>query len=57
LLSSSTFVEVIKSRRLRWERLVPPMEEMRNAYKILVANPKGRDHLEELDIDAKILLK
>jgi hypothetical protein len=30
--------------------------EMRNAYKILVENLKGRDHSEDLSIDVKIIL-
>jgi hypothetical protein len=34
---------MIKSRRMRWVGLVARMEKMRNAYKILVGNPKGRD--------------
>jgi hypothetical protein len=33
------------------------MGDMRNAYKILVANLKGRDHLEELDVDARLILE
>jgi hypothetical protein len=32
------------------------MKEMRNAYKILVVNLKGRHHLEDLDIDGKVIL-
>jgi hypothetical protein len=31
--------------------------EMRNAYKILVTKPVGRDHLEDLGIDIKMDLK
>jgi hypothetical protein len=29
------------------------MGEMRNEYKILVGNLKGRDHAEDLDVDGK----
>jgi hypothetical protein len=32
------------------------MGEMRNAYTILVENLKGRDYLEDLDIDGRIIL-
>jgi hypothetical protein len=28
-----------------------------NAYKILVRNPDGRDHLEGVAVDVKIILK
>jgi len=30
---------------------------MRNAYRILVGNIKGRDHLEHARIDGRIILK
>jgi hypothetical protein len=33
------------------------MREARNAYKIVVGNLKGRDHLEDLGIDRKIILE
>jgi len=28
----------------------------RNAYKILVQNPKGRDYLEDVSVDGRIIL-
>jgi hypothetical protein len=31
--------------------------EMANAYKILLENLKGRDHLEDLGIDGRIILE
>jgi hypothetical protein len=33
------------------------MGEMRNAYKILVGKPKGIDHLRDLDVDWRMILK
>jgi hypothetical protein len=33
------------------------MEEMRNAYSILVRKPEVKDHLEELSVDGKIILE
>jgi hypothetical protein len=33
------------------------MEEMRNAYKITVRKPEGRDHSEDLGINGRIILK
>jgi hypothetical protein len=35
-------VTVIKSRRIRWTGHVTDMEDMRNAYKILVGKPEGK---------------
>jgi hypothetical protein len=37
--------------------LIACMGEMRSEYKILVRMPKGRDHLEDLDVDGRIVLK
>jgi hypothetical protein len=31
--------------------------EIRNAYKILVANLKGRDHSKELGVDGRLISK
>jgi hypothetical protein len=33
------------------------MGELSNAYRILVENPEGRDHLENLCIVGRIILK
>jgi hypothetical protein len=33
------------------------MEEMRNAYKILLENLKRRDNSKDLDVDRKIILE
>jgi hypothetical protein len=33
------------------------MGEMRNAFKVLIRKPKGRDHSEDLGIDGKIILE
>jgi hypothetical protein len=33
------------------------MQEIRNGNKILIGNLKGRDHLEDLDVDGKIILE
>jgi hypothetical protein len=31
--------------------------EMRNAFKIVVGKPEGKNHLEDLGIDGRIILK
>jgi hypothetical protein len=46
---------VLKSRGVRWAGHVAHMEELRNAYKVLVENlKKGRDYWEDLVVDWKI---
>jgi hypothetical protein len=43
-------------RNMRWVEYILCMEEMRNAYKILVDKPE-RDYLGKIDIDGRIILK
>jgi hypothetical protein len=45
LYSSPSIIRMIKSRRIRWAGHVARMGERRNAYTILVGNPKGRTPL------------
>jgi hypothetical protein len=33
------------------------MGELRNAYNILVGEPKGRDHFEDLVVNGKIIME
>jgi hypothetical protein len=40
-LYTSPGIRVIKSRRMRWARHVVNMGEMRNTYKMLIANSEG----------------
>jgi hypothetical protein len=47
----------IKLRKRRWTGHVTRMEQMRNAYKNLTENLKGRGHLEDLDADGWIILE
>jgi hypothetical protein len=42
--------------RIRWAGHIACVGEMRNAYKILYGKPEGRDHLEDLSVDGKIIL-
>jgi hypothetical protein len=55
LYSSPNIIRVIKSRRLRWTGHVACMR--RDGYRVLVGNPKEGDHLEDIGIDGRILLK
>jgi hypothetical protein len=36
---------VVKSRRMRWAGHVARMGEGRNAYRVLMGKPEGKDHL------------
>jgi hypothetical protein len=36
-----------------WSGNAARMEQMKNAYKILVGNLKGRDHSKDLDVDGR----
>jgi hypothetical protein len=51
------FIWVIKSRRMRLAGHVGCMGTMRNACNILVGKLKGRNHLEVLGVDGKIILE
>jgi hypothetical protein len=42
---------------MRWAGHVAGMGEMRSAYSILVGKPEGRDHLEDIFVDGKIILE
>jgi len=33
------------------------MEERRDAYRVLVQRPEGRNHLKDLGVDGRIILK
>jgi hypothetical protein len=43
---------------MRWAGHVTRMVERRNIYDILIGKREGkRDHLEEIDVDGKIILE
>jgi hypothetical protein len=42
---------------MRWEEYVTHMEEMRNGYKNLVANSKGKNHLENVGVEGRLISK
>jgi hypothetical protein len=47
-LYSSSNINVIKSRRMRWEGHVLHMGESRNAYNVLMERPEGKRPLGRL---------
>jgi hypothetical protein len=46
--SSANIIRATKQNKIRWA------EKIKNVYNILLANLKGRDHLEGLAIDGRI---
>jgi len=48
---------MIKSRSMRWVAHLARIEGRRGAYNFWSGNVKERDHLEDLDIDGRIILK
>jgi hypothetical protein len=42
LYSLPSIIRIIKSRRMRWARLVTRMWEKRNAYRLLVGKPERK---------------
>jgi hypothetical protein len=43
LYTSSSKIRIIKSRRMRWAGHVARMGEKRNAHRILVGKPEGKE--------------
>jgi hypothetical protein len=48
-------IKVIKERIMGWAGYVACMGEMRNTYKILIGKPEGKNYLQELDIDGRVM--
>jgi hypothetical protein len=44
LYSSPSIIRIIKLRRMRWAGHVARMGEKRNAYRLLVGKPEGKNH-------------
>jgi len=51
------FVKMLISRRMTVEEYVGLNGARGNTYNLLVRKPKERDHLEELEIDGRTILK
>jgi hypothetical protein len=48
---------VIKPRKTRWAGHVTHIGEIRHAYCILVGEPEGKYHSEDLGVDGSIILE
>jgi hypothetical protein len=44
LYSSPSIIRIIKLRRMRWAGHAARMGEKRNAYRLLVGKPDGKNH-------------
>jgi len=54
---SPNTIRVIKSRTMRWVVHVASMGKKRGTYRVQWKNLNERDHLEDLDVDGRIILK
>ena len=57
LYSSPNIIRVNRSRKIRWAGRVSCMEEIGGTYRVLVRKLMKRDHLEDLGVDGRIILK
>jgi len=42
---------------MRWAGPLAPMRESRNAYLVLVGRTEGKNHMEDVGVDGRIILK
>jgi hypothetical protein len=57
LYTSSNIIRVIKSRRMRWAKDVARMGIWKTRTIFSIEKLKGRDQLEDLGVDGKIILE
>jgi hypothetical protein len=57
LYCSPNVTRVIKYRKMRWVGYVARMGDKRGTYRILLGHLRERDHLEDLVLDRRMILK
>jgi len=57
LYNAPNTFRVIQPKRMRWTGHVARMEDNINTYRGLVEKPKEGDHLVEVSVDGKVILK
>jgi hypothetical protein len=56
LYLSPNIIRLIKSRIMRWAGHVARMGDWRGAWRVLLEKQEGKNHLEDLSVDEKIIL-
>jgi hypothetical protein len=57
LHSSPSIVRVMKSRRMCWAGHVARMGERKGVYRVFVREAEGKNYLEYIGVDGRIILK
>jgi hypothetical protein len=57
MYSSPSIVRWIKSRRTRWAGHVARRGERKGVYRVLVGEREGKNHLKDIGVDGRIILK
>ena len=57
LYFSPNIVRLIKQGRMRWAGHVEFTGESRRVHRVLVGKPEGKNHLEDLGVDGRIILR
>lgn len=57
VVSVPSFIAAINSSRMRHTRSIVHMKKVRNAFRVLVGNFKGTDHLVDIGVRGSIILK
>jgi hypothetical protein len=57
LYCSPNIISIIKSGRMRWAGNVARIGDRRDLYSVLVGDLREGDHLEDLGVDGRIILK
>ena len=54
---ASNIIRVIKSRIMSWAGNVAGMGKRRGTYRALMGKPEGKDHLQNLVVDGRTVMK
>ena len=55
--SSPNIIQVIKSRTMKWAGYAARIGERRHAYRVLVGQPEGKNHVRDPGVDGRIIIK